>query len=82
MKIYDYDSFPFFYVPKVDFKTINLSKDTNIYIPINEACWAIKAPCVGGSKNIKLKKICVLCFGKFPRLKYSCFTNLCKVRII
>ena len=57
MKIYDYDSFPFFYVPKVDFKTINLSKDTNIYIPINEACWAIKTPCVGGSKNIKLKKM-------------------------
>ena len=57
MKIYDYDSFPFFYVPKVDFKTINLSKDTNIYIPINEACWAIKTPCVGGYEHIKLKKM-------------------------
>ena len=57
MKIYDYDSFPFFYVPKVDFKTINLSKDTNIYVPINEACWAIKTPCAGGSGNLDTKKI-------------------------
>ena len=57
MKIYDYDSFPFFYVPKVDFKTINLSKDTNIYIPINEACWAIKTPCTGKADNLNTKKI-------------------------
>ena len=57
MKLYNYDSFPFFYVPKVDFKTINLNKDTNIYIPINEACWGIKTPCVGGSEHIKFKKV-------------------------
>ena len=57
MKQYNSDSFPFFYVPKVDFKTINLSKDINIYVPINEACWAIKTPCAGGSENIDIKEI-------------------------
>jgi len=57
MKQYNSDSFPFFYVPKVDFKTINLNKNTNIYIPINEACWAIKTPCAGGSEGISTKKI-------------------------
>ena len=57
MKQYNSDSFPFFYVPKVDFKTINLSKDINIYVPINESCWATKTPCTGGSKNIDTKKI-------------------------
>ena len=57
MKLYNHDSFPFFYVPKVDFKTINLSKDINIYVPINEACWAIKTPCAGGSGNIDVKEI-------------------------
>jgi len=57
MKQYNSDSFPFFYVPKVDFKTINLNKDTNAYVPINDACWAIKTPCVGGSENIDTKKI-------------------------
>lgn len=57
MKQYNSDSFPFFYVPKVDFKTINLSKDINIYVPINEACWAIKTPCAGSSENLDIKEI-------------------------
>ena len=56
MKLYNHDSFSFFYVPKVDFKTINLSEDTNIYVPINEACWAIKTPCAG-SENFDIKEI-------------------------
>ena len=57
MKQYNSNSFPFFYVPKVDFKKIDLNKDTNAYVPINNACWAIKTPCVGGSENIDTKKI-------------------------
>ena len=57
MKLYNHDSFPFFYVPKVDFRSINLSKDTKIYVPINDACWAIKTPCAGGSENLKVKKM-------------------------
>jgi|TARA_B100001964_G_scaffold143978_1_gene158625 hypothetical protein len=57
IKQYNSDSFPFFYVPKVDYKTIYINKDTNIYIPINEACWAIKTPCAGGSEDLRLIKI-------------------------
>ena len=57
VKIYNNDNFPFFYVPKVDFKSINLSGDINVYAPINEACWAIRTPCAGGAENIDIKKI-------------------------
>jgi len=57
VKQYNYNSFPFFYVPKVDFKSINLGKDINIHVPINEACWSIKTPCIGGSEYIDIKRI-------------------------
>ena len=58
IKIYNFDSFPFFYVPKIDFKLINLNEDINIYAPIIGACWAIKTPCSGVYPiNINVKKI-------------------------
>ena len=57
MKLYNHDSFSFFYVPKVDFRSINLSKDTKIYVPINDACWTIKTPCAGDSEDLKVKKM-------------------------
>ncbi len=65
MKIYDASGFPYFYVPKVDFTSIELNEDINIYVPINEACWAIKTPCTGGADGLNTKKI----FG------YSVFLN-------
>ena len=57
IKVYNSNSFPFFYIPRVDFKTINTDKGINVYAPIDEACWAIKTPCVGGIETIDIKKI-------------------------
>ena len=57
LKVYNSNSFPFFYIPRVDFKTINTDKGINVYAPIDEACWAIKTPCVGGIETIDIKKI-------------------------
>ena len=56
LRIYEADNFPFFYVPKKDFKTVNLNKDINIYIPSHLGCWANKTPC-GGSESLGAKKI-------------------------
>ena len=59
IKIYDSNSFPFFYVPKGDIELVNLNENINVYIPKNiDACWAIKTPCSGGyPSNINVKKI-------------------------
>ena len=57
INIYDSESFPFFYVPKIDFVPINLKEDINIYIPISRGCWAIKTPCAAGAYGIHTKKI-------------------------
>jgi len=58
IKVYNFDSFPFFYVPKGDSELINLNENINVYIPKNiDACWAIKTPCSGGADNIDVKKI-------------------------
>jgi len=58
VKKYNFDSFPFFYVPKGDSELINLNENINVYIPKNiDACWATKTPCVGGVDNINVKKI-------------------------
>ena len=58
IKIYNFASFPFFYVPKGDSKLINLNENINLYIPKNiDACWATKTPCSGGVENIEVKKI-------------------------
>ena len=58
IKQYNFDSFPFFYVPKGDSELINLNENINVYIPKNiDACWATKTPCSGGADNINVKKI-------------------------
>jgi hypothetical protein len=58
IKIYNSDSFPFFYVPKGDAELINLNENINVYIPKNiDACWATKTPCVGGVDHLEVKKI-------------------------
>ena len=59
VKKYNFDSFPFFYVPKGDSELINLNEDINVYIPKNiDACWATKTPCVGGVNHLlDVKKI-------------------------
>ena len=57
MKIYSTESFPFFYIPKVDFNSVKLANNVNIHIPENNACWAIKTPCAGGSEGLGAKKI-------------------------
>ena len=58
IKIYNFDSFPFFYVPKGDSELINLDKNINVYIPKKiDACWATKTPCVGGTDHLDVKKI-------------------------
>ena len=58
IKIYNFDNFPFFYVPKGDSELINLDENINVYIPKNiDACWATKTPCVGGAGDINTKKI-------------------------
>ena len=56
INIYDSESFPFFYVPKIDFVPINLKEDINIYIPISRGCWAIKPPCAAGAYGLNTKK--------------------------
>ena len=58
IKVYNFASFPFFYVPKGDSKLINLNENINLYIPKNiDACWATKTPCSGGVENIEVKII-------------------------
>ena len=57
LRIYETDNFPFFYVPKNNFKTIILNNDINIYIPSQQGCWANKTPCAGGSAGLDTKKI-------------------------
>ena len=58
IKKYNFDSFPFFYVPKGDSELINLNENINVYIPKNiDACWATKTPCVGGVNHLDVKKI-------------------------
>ena len=58
IKVYNFNSFPFFYVPKGDSELINLNGNINVYIPKKiDACWATKTPCVGGVGNIVAKKI-------------------------
>ena len=57
IKIYNSNSFPFFYVPKGDSEQINLNEDINVYIPKNsDGCWATKTPCVGGTDHLETKK--------------------------
>ena len=68
INIYDSASFPFFYVPKIDFVSVNLKEDINIYIPISKGCWAIKTPCAAGAYGINTKKI----------LGYNVFINKIK----
>ena len=56
LKLYNSQSFPYFYVPKGDFILAKLSKGINIYIPKNiDACWATKTPCAAGADQIKTK---------------------------
>jgi len=58
LRIYEADSFPFFYVPKGSSELINLNENINVYIPKKiDACWATKTPCVGGVDHIDTKKI-------------------------
>jgi len=58
IKIYNSDSFPFFYVPKSNYELVNLNENINVYIPNNMGgCWAIKTPCVGGVDHFEVKKI-------------------------
>ena len=57
IKIYNFASFPFFYVPKGDSELINLNENINVYIPKKiDACWATKTPCVGGVEGFEAKK--------------------------
>ena len=57
IKQYNYSSLPFFYVPKGNFKLVNLNKNINVYIPKGiDACWATKTPCVNGADHLKAKK--------------------------
>ena len=56
IKKYNFDSFPFFYVPKGDSELINLNENITVYIPKNiNSCWATKTPCVGGVGNLEVK---------------------------
>jgi len=58
IKVYNSDSFPFFYVPKGDSELINLNENINVYIPKNiDACWATRTPCVGGTDHLDTNKI-------------------------
>ena len=60
VKKYNFDSFPFFYVPKGDSELISLDENIKVYFHKNiDACWATKTPCVGvsGDLNLKVKKI-------------------------
>ena len=58
IKIYNFDSFPFFYVPKGDSELIILNENINVYIPKNiDGCWATKTPCVGGVNYLDVKKV-------------------------
>jgi hypothetical protein len=58
MKLYNSNSFPFFYVQRGNFDLINLNEDINVYIPKKiDACWSIKTPCVGGAGHLDAKKI-------------------------
>ena len=61
IKVYNSDSFPFFYVPKGDSESISLEENIKVYFHKNiGACWATKTPCVGGSGDLnylKVKKI-------------------------
>ena len=54
IKIYGYDPIqsPFFYVDKVDSKTVVRDDDLKIYNPVDKMCWASKTPC---SYNTNLK---------------------------
>ena len=57
IKVYNFDSFPFFYVPKGDSELIHLNKNINVYIPKKiDACWATKTPCTGGVEGLEAKK--------------------------
>ena len=57
IKVYNSNSFPFFYVPKGDAELINLNEGIIVYIPKNiDACWATKTPCVGGIDYLEVKK--------------------------
>ena len=57
IKIYNFASFPFFYVPKGDSELIILNENINVYIPKKiDACWATKTPCVGGVEGLEAKK--------------------------
>ena len=57
IKVYNFASFPFFYVPKGDSELINLNEGIIVYIPKNiDGCWATKTPCVGGIDNLDVKK--------------------------
>jgi hypothetical protein len=59
IKVYNSNSFPFFYIPQGDAELINLNEGINVYIPKNiDACWATKTPCVGGyPSSLNTKKI-------------------------
>ena len=58
MKLYNFDNFPFFYVPKGDFELTNLNEIVNVYTPKKiDACWSTKTPCTGETDKIYAKKI-------------------------
>lgn len=50
---FNYSSLPFFYLPKVKYKTHQLNHDTQSFQPINNSCWAVPTPCGGKYKIIK-----------------------------
>ena len=57
IKVYNSNSFPFFYIPQGDAELINLNEGINVYIPKNiDSCWATKTPCVGGIDDLETKK--------------------------
>jgi hypothetical protein len=66
IKVYNSDSFPFFYVPKGDSELISLDENIKVYFYKNiDACWATKTPCVGGSGDLNLKVKKILGFNVF-----------------
>lgn len=54
---YQYKNFPFFYVEKVNFISLDINKDIRIYIPKDNNCWATPSPCVEEYKDIDAEKI-------------------------
>jgi len=55
--MYQYKSFPFFHVEKVNFTSLDINNDFRIYFPKDNNCWATPFPCVEEYQDTDAKKI-------------------------